>query len=343
MMNNTGSPKAPPVRQHIGTCHGMSLVSILVALAISGTLINGLLLVFTSHHATSRLIYDFGLLQENSRTAMDLLEVNVRQTGHFGGVSGVDIKPNASLSITGSGNCNQAWLTDTTAPIRGFEGSTQPGSIANFPSGCIETSDYLPNTDILAIKYASGMFITPTSELKNTGIYLRTLIGITPSSEGEIFNGSNTPVLPNHPNTVGTYNFKFSSDIYYLGPCSRKKQGTCQNDIPSLYVKSLQDGTLTEQLISEGVEQMQFEYGVDTDNDRNADQYRSASAVTDWQSVVSVKLNLLIRTNSPDAQHKDTKTYALSSDTSFTPTQAASVYKRRHLTKVVQLRNRVRG
>src|SRR5690606_18400384 len=57
---------------------------------------------------------------------------------------------------------------------------------------------------------------------------------------------------------------------------------------------------LTAYELLEGVENMQLEYGVDTlGDDRTADVYRSAAAMSasDWENVVTVRVNLLLQGN----------------------------------------------
>lgn len=62
-----------------------------------------------------------------------------------------------------------------------------------------------------------------------------------------------------------------------------------------------------EELIS-GVESMQLRWGEDTDNDGIPDIYRSADTVTDWNSVSSVRMMLLMRTPLRDID-PDTRPY----------------------------------
>ena len=86
-----------------------------------------------------------------------------------------------------------------------------------------------------------------------------------------------------------------------------------------------------------GVEAMQIQYGIDTDNDLTINQYVDASAVTNWSQVISVSLALLIRSADPTSQTLDTRTYTL-----LTTTLPAfnDRYQRALFTTTVTLRNR---
>ncbi len=61
--------------------------------------------------------------------------------------------------------------------------------------------------------------------------------------------------------------------------------------LPALW-RRVNDGAAEE--LVENVEQMQISYGVDTNGDRQLDEYRAASAVANWENVLSVRISLLL-------------------------------------------------
>ena len=63
-------------------------------------------------------------------------------------------------------------------------------------------------------------------------------------------------------------------------------------------------------LLIEGVQALQISYAEDTNGDRIADVYRAASAVANWDNVMSVSLAMLIRSEEQGTD-VDTKTYQL--------------------------------
>lgn len=322
---------------------GVSLVGLMVSLLLGSILMGGLITVFTSNQNTSRLIFDFGSLQEGARAANDLLESSIRQAGHFGGVDPMDISANASLVITGKGNCNQQWITSTAEPIRAYDGAASIAAVTGLPSGCIDAGDYVEDTDILSLKYGSTMDMAKLGGLDDDTVYVRTVTGSNEQVLGEIFKGTSTPTIGGSSDPVGTYNFKYTSELYYIRACSQKVNGVCKDDIPSLVRYQLDGTEFKEYLLIEGVEQFQIEFGIDSDADYNADQYLSSSAVSDWQQVISVKFSIVIRGADQDRNILDTKTYSLAGGIDFTPEDDDQTYRRRAYTKVVQLRNMVRG
>jgi type IV pilus assembly protein PilW len=97
-----------------------------------------------------------------------------------------------------------------------------------------------------------------------------------------------------------------------------------------------------ERLI-DGVENMQILYGEDTSGNRVPNAYLTATAVTNWEDVVSVKLALLFATVLEDFTTPfDTKAdYQLLDAAPFDPTPLADDHRRRKIVEAtVALRNR---
>lgn len=91
------------------------------------------------------------------------------------------------------------------------------------------------------------------------------------------------------------------------------------------------------QILADGIEEMQFMYGVDTTDDGNANSYKNATNVAAWNSVVSVQIAVLVRSEKPVKPHKEKITYTLL-DQSYTPT-TKDRYQRAVFSTTVRLRN----
>ena len=94
--------------------------------------------------------------------------------------------------------------------------------------------------------------------------------------------------------------------------------------------------------ITQGVENIQFLYGVDSDNDANhtVDQYLTASEVETkhlWQKILTIKVAILMRSNEPALDQAQAKVYKLL-DTSINTNDR---YQRAVYSTVIQLRNAV--
>jgi type IV pilus assembly protein PilW len=115
---------------------------------------------------------------------------------------------------------------------------------------------------------------------------------------------------------------RFQTHIYFVANNDQPGDG-----IPTLKRAELRytDGTLNFNSIVplvEGVENVQFEYGIDTNNDGTVDLYTSAPAgangcalpacaVSNWRNVVAVRLHVLARSPSTTPGYVDTKTYGM--------------------------------
>lgn len=93
-----------------------------------------------------------------------------------------------------------------------------------------------------------------------------------------------------------------------------------------------------------GVENMQIEYGVDTDADRSANNWQSAAEVTlgsDWANVVSVRMALLLSTVDGVSNQSDPVIHTLLSTTVSPPaaTDPGRRLRRKVFTGTINLRN----
>jgi type IV pilus assembly protein PilW len=98
--------------------------------------------------------------------------------------------------------------------------------------------------------------------------------------------------------------------------------------------------------VAEGVENLQVEYGLDTDDDGQTDAFATLGSGTItgvtavpnvWQNVVAVRLHLLTRSSQPTPGFTDTRTYRLGPD--VTVATPADGNKRTLLTTTVRLNN----
>lgn len=88
-----------------------------------------------------------------------------------------------------------------------------------------------------------------------------------------------------------------------------------------------------------GVEQMQALYGVAPGNDGNAQQYLPASSVTDWNLVVSVRVNLLLRGLDRDVTYTSPATFDMLDNFTYPVSTTEREFHRKQFTTVVQIRN----
>lgn len=151
---------------------------------------------------------------------------------------------------------------------------------------------------------------------------------------------SNTDCLGN---ATPTANPRITRNKYQLKRRDDAKAASSENPW-QLYCGPVDnDGntTSTAQPLVEGVEEMQFLYGVDSDGDGIANEYETGDYVNTsgtQNKVVSVRIGLLTYSinQARDAGEKDTNTYRIL-DTNYTPPEDGNT--RRVFVKTVPMRN----
>ncbi len=279
---------------------GLSLIELMVAMALSLILMAGVIQIFISNKQAFDITQDLSEMQENGRVGLSFISESLRMADHWGGVDASDVGFGTTALTTAPGSCNAAWIFDTDETVRGYEGAANPSSVTGLPSNCIAATDYVPNTDILVVRYADGRDLLSNAEIAadTNSNFARVSVGQNVS----IFSGANAAgAIAAIPDDDGVYNMPYRTEMYFVRPCSIKNSaGNCVDSIPTLVRLTLEGDAFSQQALVEGVEQLQLDYGVDTDGDLGVDQYDTASAVADWDEVISARISLVARASSQD-------------------------------------------
>lgn len=368
------NPKPAGYQLPLGRMRGMTLIEMMVALALGLIVVAAVGYIYISGLQSYRTQETMARLQEGGRFAFEILARNIRMAGSD--ACGASSRANVVVGT-------DWYLNLYNAPLIGYEnGSGLPtdivGELANRDAITIIQADNsaaytitnhnpssaqfdlsapsdLKEGEVLVVCSSDGTHsavfqmsgpnsATPSNVVHNTGVS-----GISP---GNCSKKLGTPVpstcTASTPASEGTeYTFPNGSRIMRLSSMTYFIRNNPAG-VPSLYRQKLSlsgssIATTAEELV-EGVENMQIEYGVDTDTTDDAtdkglkvEQYVNASAVTDWSRVVSVKISLLMRTvedNAADAP----QTYRYP-----TPSSSAQTATDRRIRKVVSHVVRVRN
>lgn len=313
------------------------MVEMLIGLLIGSLLLAGAVgfFVHTRHsYAVQNALLE---AQENGRFALEILGLDLRMADHWGGVEAAEVS--GSPSVTGSGACTAAWILDARTALRGYDGNTSA------PLDCL--SNYLPASDVLVVRYAGTDQLGVAKDAD--GIYLRAAVG----KRGVLLGGSDSPPA-DLPDGDGTYDLPFRISVFYLRTCSSPTAcASGETDRPTLWrqtlckdaagLNCLVGNRLSAEPLVEGIEQIQFAYGVDTDNDGSANRFLAAASVADWAKVVAVQTAVISRGGEYDGGFSDLVTYSLAGGVVFVPSGDAVHFHRRPYRTVTQLRNRGRG
>ncbi|MES2361068.1 MAG: PilW family protein [Pseudomonadota bacterium] len=316
---------------------GFSLVELMVALAIGLILIAGLATLFANSSQTGNEV-DKSIRQiENGRYAAELLSENVGIAGYYGEL----VRDGMTVATP-----SPATLCATTITSLGWDNaaSTIPVAVTGLTAAqaaaltCL--SNYKAGTAALVLRYVDTTAVAPGAST-NGSPYLQTsrcttdpnatkLVFSTISSDFTL-RGLNCTAI----NTVQRYVVR----IYYVASCNE-----CGIDTtPTLKRAELVGNQMVVAPLAEGIEEVAFDYGFDTNNDGIPDVYLgglsgvAAAADNDWNNVVGMRLHMLTRTTETSPGFVDSKTYDLGLAGTRGPFNDA--YKRRAYTVTVRISN----
>lgn len=355
---------------------GFSLVELLIAVALGLIVVAGLINLLISNRKAYQVQQGNNYLQQNLRFASDRINWSLRMADFWGGVSAANVQ-GAMTDGAGTSGCNNAWILagrsgGVGGGIYGYDGQ------GSFPlSGCVPNTDYVKGSDVLVVRYVD----TTPCAVENDSSVLDTT-GCEPDSThylaasagqiGNLFASGSVPTLTGA--ATRRYVYPYRVEMYYLQPCSNRESSTCSaasdggSPLPTLMRMRLTSTGMQRDAIVEGIEQLQFEYGLENtaQSDGIVQEYRSASAMGsgDWAHVISVRVSMIARSRERDVAipHGGTFTmtancqYVIANDGELTLTSTSTdcdgftlaqthnpqQFTRAPLTQVVQVRNRTR-
>jgi prepilin-type N-terminal cleavage/methylation domain-containing protein len=312
---------------------GFSLVELMVALAIGLLLLTGALGVYGSSRQTLRVNERLAQLQDSARFILDLMEPDVRSAGFWGLTNRTDFVagragPADPLAIAVTNDCEQNWAINLDRPVEGANAANP------YPVTCLFAPDaHVPGTDVLVVRHAADT-PTPPGALEAGRIYIR-----ADQSHAQVFTGT-TPPPGFGPEAQ---DFELETHAYFISQAS-----DFAGDVPSLRRLALSDGGATPEIaeteILSGVEDMQVQFGLDTDGDGSVNMYVNPVPGLDASQVLSVRVWLRLRAETPETGFVDDARY-LYADQDFRPKETPSpeddALRRLLVTKTIGLRNRL--
>ena len=313
--------------QRIQSQHGFTLLELLIAMTIGLLLTFGLIRVFASSSEAYQALSQASQQIENGRYAIQVIGDDLRHAGYYGEYG---FAPAAGTVLPEP--CELNTLADIRAAINfHVQGYNNVAAGTSPISTCLASANIQANTDILVVRRA------------HTSV---TAIGLLPANANEIYlqatadsTNSANPVVNFGSAAPGAFSLtkkdavtpaeirKYHVHIYFISPCSVPAAGTtCTaaadggRPIPTLKrltltVEGAGNRVWRNEVLAEGIENLQIEYGIDTNNDGLPDGNFVAvpGAVEDWSNVMTAQLFVLARTPEMTVGGADTKTYVLNS------------------------------
>jgi type IV pilus assembly protein PilW len=285
----------PPSRQR-----GLTLVELMIAITVGLLLLTGLSLLIVQQSSSRSELEKSGRQIENGRYALESLRNDIEHAGFYS-----DYSPPSGSSYLRPDPCD---FTDHTADL---------GTTGNL--GWINSSFTAPTVPVPIYGYPNAADPMPTC-LTNykTGTAVLVIRRTDTTTAGTTNLQVSQCTTDTVPFVLGTGGFTLHKRdcsnlavqraylvrIYYISTCDE-----CGSDtIPTL--KVVENGGAPKPL-AEGIENMQFEYGLDTNGDGSPDSYTATPLTVNWPDVMAVRASLLARNIEPTVGYQDSKKYYL--------------------------------
>ena len=290
---------------------GIGLVELLIALVLALVLTMGIIEVFLASKQAYKTQDALSRVQENGRFAMEELSRNIRMAGFQGCGNMNTLTPNVVANGFPGGDF---WSTNAVLGYE-YDGSFDPAYVPTAPGAGTAPSPFSDtgvDTDVISMirvddcdAYLNGPMGSDVGDISidaanacnievgdpllitdctTTDLFLVT--GVTSGGSTQIAHGdtSNSTGRLSKPYGGDARIYKFVQVDYFIQ----------QNNFGQLALFKRENGGTPRELV-EGVEDIEVEYGEDTGTDFFVDEYRDATAVTDWAKVSSVRPRVSLR------------------------------------------------
>jgi type IV pilus assembly protein PilW len=312
------SPPRGHMRAH--ALRGFTLIELMVGLTLGLIVLAAVTTVFVNISSNRRDMERTGRQIENGRFAMQLLADDIVNAGYFGTFDPRDVGAPATKPdpcSTSVGDMKSAVLVH----IQGYAaGAVKPTCISDVRTGTAVGA--IPRTatciagDINCDAAAAGQIYLQSTlcnnELSNPAVSTHYIVAALPASGPSAF------LLHQRDCTTVASLRTYVMHIYFIANNNDPGDG-----VPTLKRAELgANGASAIVPLVEGIENLQFEYGLDTDGDSMPDAvsgdpgtYGGCAAdlcyIANWLNAVTAKVHLLSRATDASPGYQDKKTYPL--------------------------------
>jgi type IV pilus assembly protein PilW len=297
---------------------GLSLVELMIALTIGLVISGSVLTVYINTSRNFALDERYARMQENARYALRVLGEDLVMADFWGQLINTDTIA-STLAVT-PGDCGEApALFDPNVALL-FNNNHDGAATAHFAPCLTVSNNRQGNSDVVAIKRVTGaptaqtfvdasdvdgdgdtaeVIMTGAGDLVAGSVYLRTN-GVS----GSLIDDAS----PANPPTQGWSDWRYTPRLYFV----RDHFETVGDGVPALCRLDIA-GTDLDALscLAEGVEDLHLEFGIDTDRDGDANRFIATPTATEMESVVSVRLHVLMRSTERVPFYTNDKSFRL--------------------------------
>ena len=292
---------------------GLSLVELMVSITLGLVVLSGVLIVFSNSSAARNEIERTTRQIENGRYASEVLTEDLRMAGFYGEL---DVSTVAAPGAVPADPCSLTasdWAAWIPIHVQGFDN-------AGFVSANCALTNQKAGTDALVVRRVRTCTAGSTNcdSVASGKPYLQVSMCSTQTTRYKL-GLEGTETFDRETKACSSTVFAEKRDyyvrIYYIAT-----DNGAGVSVPTLKRLELTGSGWTTTPLVEGIEELQFQYGVDNaGSDGVPDTYvANPSTVADWVNVMTVQFHLLARNLETSPNFTDTKTYTLGKDATGT-------------------------
>ena len=313
---------------------GFTLVEMMISLFIGGLILGGVMFTYIGMKVTTKDTMTIGELQESGRLAINIMQRDIEQIGFWGTYYDDSFTAVNTDTLSNPGADCFEGLNNGSFPDLATASNfrTIYAKVADVSKELNCVTNPVKGTDIIQLKFLQGDQLTE-SETQTSENYFIAEQERAQFKRGEITGSSvNASIWP------------YSHHVYYISEQTYKVNNK-NLTVPALMRKRLVGASITTETIMEGVENMRFVFGLDTNSDNRVDTYRSIKGMehTDWENrkgILTVQVFLLIRALQPDPGVKiKNQTYTLGEDKDKRELKFTDTFRRTVFTTTIRLNN----
>lgn len=317
---------------------GFTLVELMVGMALGIVLVGGVAGMYLETRKNMQQDGELARLQENARFALDYLRFEISASGFFGG------SPNNGLSAEDivDFDCftGDSWVLVLDNPLELLDNvSTGAGPVidSGHTLDCLPIDDFVDQSDIVLLKRTAGEPTLSDGQIvtsDGTEDLDQWYIKVTDYSDYSF--EYLTTAIPADEKTAGSavWYWEYYTKLIFIRDYSFDED----DGIPTMCEYYLVEFHMETQCLVEGIEDMQFELGVDADSNGVADLYVSNPTAAQLENAVSVRAHILVRSIDDLPGYTNNKTYQLG-DKSIAAFNDG--FLRKVFTTTIKLRNQV--
>lgn len=303
---------------------GFTIVELMIAMTLGLVLAGAIVSIFLGTRQSFERDEKVMRMQDDARQAVRQLHKDIGMAGFWADLLlPTSISTDASLAVTV--DCGPAgaanWIYQPVTPgtsesqaLTSVDNAT--GATANGSYSCIDSTELEPGTDVIAIKRLVG---SEAAAITNDTVYVR-----TNGTLGLLYR--EPEATPPAVSIAAPFTeWEYRPRIYYV----RNYADAAGDGVPTLCRKVLEFGgtpTMNTECLARGIEDLQVEFGLDSDGDGEPNVYLAAPTLAQMQSAVAARIFVLARSAEEDAHYTNEKTYSISNAPDYTP--ADGYYRR---------------